>query len=252
MVQAPPIDFGSSGAPVAMPAAVRSRFPWIALLAAVALHLAFVVPAGVLGLRPDPRVSDRMKPPEPIAIEIISDAALKARSAPAPVPASPPPPAATPEDIPLPQDLTLGPAPPQAAAPAQKSPLDLSLSLPDKPDASAASQLSQSLQAFQKSLAEAPKAGAKTAKKGPIDTYTVAVRQALARRMPAPPGGSGNVELTLVLSQTGTPVDVRLTRSSGIPAFDAAAMNAVWSCACPKAPAGSTPADRTIDVEFNF
>ena len=142
--------------------------------------------------------------------------------------------------------------PPQAAASVQSPSLDLSLSLPDKTEASASSQLSQSLQAFQKSLTDLPKAGVKAAKKSPVDTYTVAVRQALARRMPAPPGGSGNVELTLMLSETGTPVDVKLIRTSGIPAFDAAAINAVWSCACPKAPAGSTQADRTIDVEVNF
>ncbi len=250
MAEAPPIDFGSSGAPVAMPAAVRSRFPWIALFAAVALHLALFFPASVFGPRPDPRVSEPAKPPEPIAIEMVTEAALKARSE--PLPPATPPPAAPVEDIPLPQDLTLGSVPPQAAAPAQTPPLDLTLALPDNPEASAAGQLSQSLQAFQKSLTEAPKAGAKTTAKSPVDTYSVAVRQALMRRMPAPPGRSGNVELTLVLSETGTPVDVKLARSSGIPAFDAAAINAVWSCACPKAPAGSTQADRTIDVEVNF
>jgi hypothetical protein len=58
--------------------------------------------------------------------------------------------------------------------------------------------------------------------------------------------------MTAVLSETGTPVDVKLNYTSGLAAFDAAAMNVIWSCACPRAPAGSTQADRTIAVEFNF
>jgi TonB family protein len=249
-----PPGLGGSGAPVAMPAEVRSNVPWVAVLAALALHLAFVIPIGTSGLQPDPRAREAAKP-EPIAIEMITDAALKARAAPAPMPAPAPqptpplpPPPATVEATPLPGELVIGDTPPAGSA------LDMRLKLPPGNDASSTATLSDSLKAFQESLKEAPKAGAGAAppKKGKIDTYTLAVRQSLARRMPAPPGGSGNVEMTLVLSETGVPVDVKLTRTSGIPAFDAAAMNAVWSCACPKAPPGSTVADRTIDVEFNF
>ena len=242
---------------------------WLALGAAVLLHLAIIVPAVVI--RPDlaALAGDDVGAPEAVNVMLVTEADLEARSmdvesaslqpsvrngsqtkARAEPAQSAIAPAAIAHSQSQSQSQSQSPTPDSGAAPA----LDLSLAIPKDANETAHQSLSKELEAAQQAMAGPPKSAsaAAPAHKGKIDEFTRAVAQALARHKPQSPGGHGRVVVKFALSESGTPISVNVTQSSGDPRFDAVAADAVWSCSFPAPPPGTSLNDRTIDIEYNF
>ena len=238
---------------------------WLALGAAVLLHLAIIVPAVVI--RPDlaALAGDDVGAPEAVNVMLVTEADLEARSmdvesaslqpsvrngSQTQARAEPAQSAIAPAAIAHSQSQSQSPTPDSGAAPT----LDLSLAIPKDANETAHQSLSKELEAAQQAMAGPPKSAsaAAPAHKGKIDEFTRAVAQALARHKPQSPGGHGRVVVKFALSESGTPISVNVTQSSGDPRFDAVAADAVWSCSFPAPPPGTSLNDRTIDIEYNF
>jgi protein TonB len=85
-------------------------------------------------------------------------------------------------------------------------------------------------------------------------SYQTQVRAHIARNRPRGlPGKSGIVHVAFGLSETGRLTRIKLLRSSGDPAIDRAVLSALRHAApFPRAPQGSTPAQRYFDMPFEF
>ena len=93
-----------------------------------------------------------------------------------------------------------------------------------------------------------------SASAGRMRSYQTQVRAHIARNRPRGlPGKSGMVHVAFGLSETGKLTRIKLLRSSGDPAIDRAVLSALRHAApFPRAPQGSTPAQRYFDMPFEF
>lgn len=93
-----------------------------------------------------------------------------------------------------------------------------------------------------------------SASAGRMRSYQTQVRAHIARNRPRGlPGKSGMVHVAFGLSETGKLTRIKLLRSSGDPAIDQAVLSALRHAApFPRAPQGSTPAQRYFDMPFEF
>jgi len=93
-----------------------------------------------------------------------------------------------------------------------------------------------------------------SASAGRMRSYQTQVRAHIARNRPRGlPGKSGKVHVAFGLSETGKLTRIKLLRSSGDPAIDRAVLSALRHAApFPRAPQGSTPAQRYFDMPFEF
>jgi TolA protein len=93
-----------------------------------------------------------------------------------------------------------------------------------------------------------------SASAGRMRSYQTQVRAHIARNRPRGlPGKSGMVHVAFGLSETGKLTRIKLLRSSGDPAIDQAVLSDLRHAApFPRAPQGSTPAQRYFDMPFEF
>jgi TolA protein len=93
-----------------------------------------------------------------------------------------------------------------------------------------------------------------SASAGRMRSYQTQVRAHIARNRPRGlPGKSGMVHVAFGLSETGKLTRIKLLRSSGDPAIDQAVLSALRHAApFPRAPQGSTPAQRYFNMPFEF
>lgn len=94
--------------------------------------------------------------------------------------------------------------------------------------------------------------GAAGASAGALAKYALEVRLALGRARPRHDGAKGRVLISFSLAASGSIVSAAVARSSGTASADAAALAAVMRAAFPLPPEGSTDAQRTYTVPFDF
>ncbi|MDX2158973.1 MAG: TonB family protein [Hyphomicrobiaceae bacterium] len=87
---------------------------------------------------------------------------------------------------------------------------------------------------------------------GELARYALAVRLALGRTRPSHVGRKGKVVVSFRLSPDGTIEIAEIHRTSGSPAADRAALAAMHAATFPLPPAGSTAAQRSYIVPFDF
>lgn len=87
---------------------------------------------------------------------------------------------------------------------------------------------------------------------GELARYALAIRLALGRARPAHIGSRGKVVVWFRLSAGGSIEAVDIVRSSGSPRLDEIAIAAVRAASFPSPPSGSTQAQRTYSVPFEF
>lgn len=87
---------------------------------------------------------------------------------------------------------------------------------------------------------------------GELARYALAVRLALGRTRPQHAGRKGKVVVSFRLSPDATIETAEIHWSSGSPALDNAALAAVHAATFPKPPVGTTAAQRSYTVPFDF
>jgi colicin import membrane protein len=95
---------------------------------------------------------------------------------------------------------------------------------------------------------EAARAGAQ----GDMDRYKLAIATKVRGKLLRPPGLSGNPEATFEVDQlpSGEVLDVRLKRSSGVPALDEAIRRAILGSSPLPLPANPALFQRTLELKF--
>jgi TonB family protein len=94
--------------------------------------------------------------------------------------------------------------------------------------------------------------GPASAAPGAVQQYAARVREALARNKPGGLGNHGTTTIKFGISPQGKAGSIEVETSSGIPALDKSAMDAVIRTSFPVPPAGMTEAERTYVVPFHF
>jgi periplasmic protein TonB len=182
---------------------------------------------------PEPPPEELIEPPPPAPVE---EAEV----------IMPPPPA------PRPPDLRERPKPVEKPRPVEKRaerprPKPPERARPKPSQASAASAAASS-----RNRSEVAGSGAR-ATPSEINRYTGQVRAAIERRKRRPPGsGAGTVHVSFSVLASGQITGARISRSSGDPALDRAALSAVTGASVPPIPAGMTSRlNMGVPIRFN-
>jgi protein TonB len=122
------------------------------------------------------------------------------------------------------------------------------------PGASAAAAAAGGAAARASAAESQPRCAAAAASPGATRAFARSVAEALARTRPKGRRGlgRGTVRVAFVVSESGVPASVRVAQSSGNPALDEAALDAVRRARFPSPPAGMTAQQRSFVTPYDF
>lgn len=178
-------------------------------------------------LQPQPRPAPPKPPPPPPRPAPKPDIVQQAKPKPPPQPVPQPSPAPKPE-----------PEPDRFAEQLRRE----AEALQQRQAAAAAARELEALRARQGAAAQA----------GDMDSYSAAIRSKVRGNIVMPPGMRGNPEVVFEVTQlpTGEVLSVRLKRSSGNPAWDAATERAIHRSSPLPRPVRSELFQRTLELKF--
>lgn len=233
----------------------------VALAIAAALHLVLLIlimPAATEALGEDGRqiesiavsvvfsvpsaVSSQQAAPKPATTEIVPDTLLDSG-----------------EERPLQQEekqaiekseLTISPEP----EPAEPAPITLPLAEPESVKVVAGEDMREPIALANAATVatQPPPMAAAPASVGAIQAYAKQVALALDKSRPKGVGISGTVKVRFLIDLNGMPASADVVASSGKPQLDVLAIAAIRRNGFPRPPPGSTDAERTFVVPYNF
>ncbi len=195
----------------------------------------------------------------PAALEVsLASAPRVAAPAPAPKPEPTPPPKPEPKPEPKPQPKPEPkPEPPKPQPKPEPKPVPKPEAKPEpKPvqDDYMKQLLAQETQAAQNARLEGllKQESARAGAQGDMDKYKLAIATKVRGNLLRPPGLSGNPEATFEVDQlpSGEVLNIRLKRSSGVPALDEAIERAIRRSSPLPLPANQSLFQRTIEFKF--
>ena len=103
-------------------------------------------------------------------------------------------------------------------------------------------------------LLPTPASGAATASVGAVQAYSVSVVEILAKSRPRAEAGmeTGTVLVAFEIAATGSPANVRVSKSSGKPRIDRMVIDAIQTTIFPPPPVNATLAQLTYELPYVF
>ena len=200
--------------------------------------------------RPEPKPEPRPEPPKPAVKPEIATKAPEKKPEPKPEPKKPAP---KPEPKTEPKKPEPKPVPKPEPKP-QPKPEPKPQPKPAPDDDYMKQLLNKEAQAAQNARLEGMlrQEAARAGMQGDMDKYKLAIATKVRGKLLRPPGLTGNPEATFEVDQlpSGEVLDVRLKRSSGVPALDDAIKRAILGASPLPLPANPSLFQRTLELKF--